>query len=137
MIYQVLEPSGLVYHAQTGILIGLAILNTLATLGTGIFKAARGRGIEKQAISDRGMYLNNIASWVEKRNKEHEKWKGYIEGGVPGWGGEGTIGKLTASSFKKGQEKISEQLSSYTDTLGKATSPLSEKDLMNKKFGLG
>jgi len=131
----VLEPSGIVYHAS--LLLALAIAATVAQIGTGIYKAAKGRKMEKQAVSDREMYINTIGSWVEDKQKQQTKWLGYIEGGVPGAGGKGTVGQLPSSSSKKGRGDISERLSSYTDTLGKATSRISETDLMKKKFGLG
>jgi len=101
--------------------------------GLGIYKASKGSKMEKQAISDRENYLGQMNTLIAGRQREHEKWKGYVEGGFPGGSSKGTIGKWTPSSPQASQQQ---QVSSYLDTLGSATKSPMGKKLMAKKFGL-
>jgi len=125
--------------AATGIGVPLAIaLGALAAIqfGIGIFKARKGKKMEEAAAEDRERYLGRYDELLAGRRKEHEGWGDIIRGGIPGREGIPTIAGASYDSLKKGQGKISGQLSGYADTLGKATSRISETDLMKKKFGL-
>jgi len=118
--------------------LGWAILGAVAVakIGTGIYNVAKGRKMQKQAISDREMYINTMSSWVEWGQQQQKQ---AARSALNVWGSTDIpkIGDLSASSMQRGQITEQEQLGRYFNTLGQTTGRISEKDLMQKKFGLG
>ena len=112
-------------------IIGLAAVQA----GLGIFKAVKGRQMEKQALSDRERYINTMGSWAEWQLGNQKKvvsagLKSMQQVNAP------KIGNLSSSSMSKGRGQIESNLSDYANTLQGATSPIREKNFMASKFGL-
>jgi len=112
-------------------IIGIAAVQA----GLGIFKAVKGRKMEKQALSDRERYINTMGSWAEWQLRNREQ---AVSAGLESMRQVDApkIGDLSYSSMSKGREQIQSNLSSYASTLQGATSPIREKSFMASKFGL-
>jgi len=104
--------------------------------GIGIWKTVKGAKMEKQSLSNREKYINEMYSLLGSRQKGFQSFLGeYVEQqskrGIP------TIGDLDYSSLQRGREQEKQQISSYMGTISEITkSPISEKNFMSKKFGL-
>ena len=103
--------------------------------GLGIFKMAKGRQMEKQALSDRERYMNTMGSWAEWQLGNQKK---VVNAGLNSMRQVDApkIRDMSYSSMSKGRDQVQSNLSSYADTLSGATSPIREKSFMASKFGL-
>jgi hypothetical protein len=91
--------------------------------GLGIWKAVKGRKMEKQAISDRHMYINTMSDIYMHQLGQSTAMRDMVMGGVPGGSSMPTVGNLPYSSLQQGSEQVGSQLSGYLNTIGNIGSP--------------